>query len=918
MFQTIGMPGRNRRHYWLRRLCVVALLLSASAVVSPARVVLKVGESKGVAAFPHSNGRQIARNSQGTWFVAYDGRVGGKNVIFLAASKVALPEFTGDFHSPVLVAGGSAVAVVRNGAAAAQVASMVVDSNDVLHLVWQSARPPGIWYSRCNVGGADAARRIAEARNWTRVDDRTPGAERIDSAPGDVRLGDIALGPGGRLWIAYSQAVEVREGATYRFQDEGKTSIYRVRGQQAYQVWAASPSAGHWKRKRLTVPGAFESPVMDIDPEGVLHLTFNSGTGRRHLSYLQLADFATGFDGGREFSEELPHLLWDGTGVVSHSVVGWGRRALVVFERLGHVLLYAFFDGESWESAALHPGPQEGLQRPMLARDRHGMAWVFWSNPARGHTFYSRWLGTRFSAPYVGRTVMEGLLPGDEAIDGKGPNLGAFHTAQKQMSAEAEHLGVALASTASSGGVFFDLVKVPALRLENQRKVLFLDMLEVSAVEGLVETFHPMKKHSANPVLKPGPPGSWDDRRAHAYGEVLYDEGKFRMWYSGWSAAGAQQVMTGTTTSHHVGYAESDDGVHWVKPELGQLEYNGSTANNIVDLGDDGGHAYMPMVVKDKTDPDPGRRYKIIAERLGKDTLHYSADGYQWSGGVRVDQRGWSDRRSLFYDTLETNPARRWKVYSHCGGRAPKGLRKTCRDWSADLVHWTSDPRNPVMHPRAGKPLEHHLTSVWIDGQMYVGMIDAWQPTQVQPQQLIASRDGVNFVYVFDGKHVIELGEPGAWDGGWTSSVNVPVVVGDELWMYYSGSPQTIGGYRRRWVSEPMSTGLATIRRDGFVSLDVEDGREEGSFETIPVELTGRPMRLGVNAAGLSGGKGSIRVEVLDGDRVVATSHALTADGVRVPVSWQPGGRSLTLPQKSVRLRFRLEGRARIYSFTLH
>ena len=126
----VRMPGGSKRRY-PRRLSALGVLLLVSTVITPARVVLKVGESDGVAAFPHSNGRQIARNSQGTWFVAYDGRVGGKNAIFLAASKGAFPEFAGDVHSPVLLAGGSTEAVVKDGAAAAQVASMVVGSAEV-------------------------------------------------------------------------------------------------------------------------------------------------------------------------------------------------------------------------------------------------------------------------------------------------------------------------------------------------------------------------------------------------------------------------------------------------------------------------------------------------------------------------------------------------------------------------------------------------------------------------------------------------------------------------------------------------------------------------------------------------------------------------------------------------------------------
>jgi hypothetical protein len=348
---------------------------------------------------------------------------------------------------------------------------------------------------------------------------------------------------------------------------------------------------------------------------------------------------------------------------------------------------------------------------------------------------------------------------------------------------------------------------------------------------------------------------------------------------------------------------------------LGQLEYQGSRANNIIDLGEGGGHAYMPMVVKDERDPDPGRRYKLIVERSGKDGLHYSADGIHWGPGVKVLETGWSDRRSFFFDALEPDPVKRWKVYSHCGARAPASLRKTCRDWSPDAIHWTSDPRNPVMHPRAGLAIEQHMISIWIDAGMYVGMFDAWQPTQVQPQQLVASRDGVNFVHVFDGTPVIALGAAGSWDAGWTSPINVPVRYGDELRMYYSGGPETIGPNGTAWRRRPMQTGLATVRRDGFVSLDVAEGRTRGAVETVPLRSTGIPLRLEVNADGLGGGRGRITVEVVSGAEVLAASRPVVDDGVRRSVEW-PAGSAIALPDAPVRLRFRLEGAARLYSFT--
>ena len=208
------------------------------------------------------------------------------------------------------------------------------------------------------------------------------------------------------------------------------------------------------------------------------------------------------------------------------------------------------------------------------------------------------------------------------------------------------------------------------------------------------------------------------------------------------------------------------------------------------------------------------------------------------------------------------------------------------------------------------------MTSIWIDAGMYLGMFDAWQATQVQPQNLIVSRDGINFIHVFDGKPVIELGRPGEWDAGWTSPVNIPVIFKDEIRMYYSGGPRTIGAYATDWRMLPMQTGLARLRQDGFVSLDVVEGRSRGTFETLPIPSPARSLVLYVNADGLARGQGRIRVEVLRDGQVVASSSAVTEEGVRRPVVWREGS-ALPVPAGTLRLRFILEGTARIYSFTV-
>jgi len=70
-------------------------------------------------------------------------------------------------------------------------------------------------------------------------------------------------------------------------------------------------------------------------------------------------------------------------------------------------------------------------------------------------------------------------------------------------------------------------------------------------------------------------------------GNVLFDEGRFRCWYSASLAKAKQQMVfaegramevSGTATC----YAESNDGIRWTKPSLGLFAFDGSKENNIV------------------------------------------------------------------------------------------------------------------------------------------------------------------------------------------------------------------------------------------------------------------------------------------------------------------------------------------------
>jgi predicted GH43/DUF377 family glycosyl hydrolase len=70
-----------------------------------------------------------------------------------------------------------------------------------------------------------------------------------------------------------------------------------------------------------------------------------------------------------------------------------------------------------------------------------------------------------------------------------------------------------------------------------------------------------------NPVMLPGPPGSWDEKEI-ANASVIFIDDTFHLWYSG----------KDVDNDNRIGHAISLDGIYWQK----------DTANPVLDLGDPG------------------------------------------------------------------------------------------------------------------------------------------------------------------------------------------------------------------------------------------------------------------------------------------------------------------------------------------
>ncbi|MEW6755786.1 MAG: hypothetical protein AB1505_33135 [Candidatus Latescibacterota bacterium] len=109
-------------------------------------------------------------------------------------------------------------------------------------------------------------------------------------------------------------------------------------------------------------------------------------------------------------------------------------------------------------------------------------------------------------------------------------------------------------------------------------------------------------------LLRPERP--WEEGAQLGLITVLHEGGRYRLWY------GADPQ--GDARGYRVCYAESHDGFSWQRPELGLVEYGGSTRSNILCVGQG---LHLGAVFVDPSAP-PEERYKAV-EAVGR----YHRDG---------------------------------------------------------------------------------------------------------------------------------------------------------------------------------------------------------------------------------------------------------------------------------------------------
>lgn len=236
-----------------------------------------------------------------------------------------------------------------------------------------------------------------------------------------------------------------------------------------------------------------------------------------------------------------------------------------------------------------------------------------------------------------------------------------------------------------------------SIRLEPHRKQLFLDDHAAESIQGLRRVMHRPKKYG--PVLRPD--GKADGIRLQAGSAPVWDpeKGVYKLFYMAFPYGKGE----GQWILNEIGpaVAISKDGLHWERPSLGIVDWQGSKQNNrffVVDPKLRWGHNRFIEVLCTPHDPDPQRRYKGLLGAIGR-TPVVSPDGIHWKtiGAKTIPS---SDTSTLIYDELGKRYLAILKNGTEFGRSAAVAFSTDFKTWTTPRTTFHTDEQDQVMAKR--------------------------------------------------------------------------------------------------------------------------------------------------------------------------------------------------------------------------
>lgn len=459
------------------------------------------------------------------------------------------------------------------------------------------------------------------------------------------------------------------------------------------------------------------------------------------------------------------------------------------------------------------------------------------------------------------------------------------------------------------------------------RLELFVDdyLVERLVVGAQLRLQHPVPREVA--VVFDSP---WEGNGC-GYHTVFRDGDLYRLYYRGLDMG----LRKGKVVQPHpwvTCYAQSKDGVHWTKPELGLVSFAGSKKNNILWEGPES-HNFTPFR-DDNPAATPEARYKAVGLGQGGLRAFKSPDGIRWSplADKPVITQGAFDSQNLaFWDPLR----KEYRAYFRDFRQGRRDIRTAT---SKDFLTWS----DPVWLEYPGAPKEQlytnqvkpyfraphlflgfptrYLDRGWSDSMKALPDAENRQSraranrrygTALTEGLLMSSRDGVTFhrwpeAFLRPGPQ-----RKGSWAYG--DSYIAWQAVETRATLPSAPSELSIYASEGYWTGAPCQLRRYTLRLDGFASVWAPMGG--GELVTRPLVFDGNRLVLNFSTSAA----GSIRVEVQDASGQPLDGFALAdcpevfGDAIERVVSWKGGSDLKSLAGRPIRLRFLLKD-ADLYS----
>jgi hypothetical protein len=363
----------------------------------------------------------------------------------------------------------------------------------------------------------------------------------------------------------------------------------------------------------------------------------------------------------------------------------------------------------------------------------------------------------------------------------------------------------------------------------------------------------------------------------------------------------------------------SEDGINFEKPELGVVEYEGSTKNDFVFYGVP---FYGTMFRDLNPNISPEEKFKLTAWVANRGIyLYVSPDGIHWrrnetcmlplvSGGGA--ETYWDDQRGVYVDFIKRDSSFKTREYPGGGRRACMfETRQIHKAWPFKVLEepyfegWPMPAvtgEGPIVFAPNKNGQVYRTRAIkypWAP-DTYVAFVWRFGEGERRQVDLGVSRDGIHWKFYADEAWYMT---PGSAEE--VLSLYGLIRRGDEIWQYadYGGAH---GGSKRRTYAR------LTQRLDGFASLDA--GAEAGWATTRPLIFKGRRLMLNVVA------RESMRVAILDekGNELkgfgLADCDPVIGDATSYLVSWRKNTDVSALAGRVVRLKFELQN-TELYAF---